>query len=178
MARLPETLGVLAVVAVFGAASPARGHEGASAPTTADLVLVNGKIVTVDRARPQVQALAARGETIVALGSDAEVKPHIGSATRVIDLQGRLAIPGLIEGHGHFMSLGESLMELELRDARTWDEIVSRVGEAAAKAKPGDWIVGRGWHQDKWERRPARKRARDFPSTRVSARQAPGTPSS
>jgi len=154
VARLHETLGVLAVVAVLGTASPARGHEGASAPTTADLVLVNGKIVTVDSSRPQAQALAAKSETILALGSDAEVKPHIGSATRVIDLQGRLAIPGLIEGHGHFMSLGESLMELELRDARTWDEIVRRVEKAAATAKPGDWIVGRGWHQDKWERRP------------------------
>jgi predicted amidohydrolase YtcJ len=154
-ARSPETLGALALFAVFGAASWARGQDGASAPTTADLVLVNGKIVTVDRSRPQVQALAAKGETIVALGSDGEVRRHVGSATRVIDLQGRLAIPGFIEGHGHFMSLGESLMELELRDARTWDEVVSRVEQAVAKAKPGDWIVGRGWHQDKWERRPA-----------------------
>jgi predicted amidohydrolase YtcJ len=90
----------------------------------------------------------------VAVGSSAEVKSYAGASSQVIDLEGRLAVPGLIEGHGHFMSLGASLMELELRHARTWDEIVAMVAIAAAKAKPGDWIVGRGWHQDKWERRP------------------------
>jgi predicted amidohydrolase YtcJ len=79
----------------------------------------------------------------------------VGSKTRVIDLEGRLAIPGFIEGHGHFMSWGQSLMELDLRKARTWEEIVGVVGEAARKAKPKEWIVGRGWHQDKWDRPPS-----------------------
>ena len=149
----------LLVLGLFGLAlltvgGVARASQGPTPRTAADLVLLNGKIVTVDKARPQVQALAARGETILALGSDAEIRAHIGADTRVIDLLGRLAVPGLIEGHGHFMSLGESLMELELRHARSWDEIVGLVAAAAAKTPPGEWIVGRGWHQDKWERRP------------------------
>ncbi len=144
-------------------------------PAPADLVLINGNIVTMDPARPRVQALAARGETILAVGPDAELKAHVGAATRVIDLEGRLAVPGLIEGHGHFMSLGESLMELELRHARTWDEIVGIVAEAVAKAKPGDWIVGRGWHQDKWERRP-RPSVQGLPTNEGLSRVSPHNP--
>jgi hypothetical protein len=120
----------------------------------ADLVLRNGKIVTVDDARPEARALAARDGLIVAVGTEEEIQPLIGEGTRVIDLQGMLAIPGLIEGHGHYMSWGASLMELELRHAKSWDEIVSLVAKAVERASPGEWIVGRGWHQDKWELRP------------------------
>ena len=121
----------------------------------ADLVLRNGKIVTVDQTRPQAQALAAKDGLIVAVGSDEELEPYIGDETRVIDLGGMLAVPGLIEGHGHYMSWGASLMELELRHARSWEEIVATVAEAVESASPGEWIVGRGWHQDKWDHRPS-----------------------
>jgi predicted amidohydrolase YtcJ len=74
----------------------------------ADLVLMNGKIVTVDSLQPEVEALAVAGDTLVALGSSDEMAVYIGPATQVIDLEGRLAIPGFIEGHGHYMSLGRS----------------------------------------------------------------------
>jgi len=121
----------------------------------ADLVLLNAKILTMDSACPQAAELAAKGDTIVAVGRDDEIAPTIGANTTVINLQGRLAVPGLIDGHGHYMSLGESLMGIDLRDARTWDEIVSLVADAAREAKPGAWIAGRGWHQDKWDRPPS-----------------------
>jgi len=78
----------------------------------------------------------------------------VGSATRVVDLAGRLAVPGFIEGHGHFMSLGETQMILDLSTAANWDDIVAMVGEAARSARPGQWIQGRGWHQEKWNRVP------------------------
>src|ERR1700680_523733 len=74
----------------------------------ADLVLRNGRLVTVERNMPEVRALAARAGKIVALGGDEQVQSWIGPSTRVIDLGGRLAIPGFIEGHGHFMALGAS----------------------------------------------------------------------
>ncbi|HET9948652.1 MAG TPA: amidohydrolase [Longimicrobiales bacterium] len=125
-----------------------------AAAQAADLVLRNGKIVTVDAARPEAQALAVRGDRIVAVGSDAEIAKLVGPRTRVIDLRGRLAVPGFIESHGHFMGLGQALMELDLTKARTWDDIVALVKDAAAKAQPGEWIVGRGWHQEKWDRPP------------------------
>jgi predicted amidohydrolase YtcJ len=123
-------------------------------PAPADLVLRNGTIATEDSIHPSVQALAVTGDTIVAVGSDAEIGRYVGSATRVIDLNGALAVPGFIEGHGHFMGLGEAKMELDLTRARSWDEIVAMVADAAKRAKPGAWILGRGWHQEKWDRPP------------------------
>ena len=121
----------------------------------ADLVLLGGKIVTMDPNQPRVQALAARGEVIVAMGSDAQVRTHIGPRTRVIKLEGKLAIPGFIDGHGHFVDLGESQMTLDLRGARSWDEVLELVEAAVKKTPPGQWIIGEGWHQEKWARPPS-----------------------
>ena len=120
----------------------------------ATLVLRNGKIATMNPSAPVAQAIAMRGDKIAAIGSDRDAARWIGAATKVIDLHGMLAIPGFIEGHGHFTSLGEYRMGLDLREARTWDDIVAAVARAAKQAKPGDWIVGRGWHQSKWDHAP------------------------
>ena len=120
----------------------------------ATLVLTGGKIVTVDPEQPQAEALAVVGDTIAVVGSAADVEEMIGPDTRVIDLEGHLAIPGFIEGHGHYMGLGESRMILDLTTATSWDDIVAMVGEAAAEAEPGEWITGRGWHQEKWHSVP------------------------
>ncbi len=128
--------------------------DGGNGTEPADLVLLGGKIVTVDASMPEAQALAARGDRIVALGTDEEIEAYIGDDTRVIDLDGQLAVPGLIEGHGHWMSYGASLIELDLRHAKDWDHIVGMVEEAVSEVGPGQWIVGRGWHQDKWDSRP------------------------
>jgi predicted amidohydrolase YtcJ len=120
----------------------------------ADLVLRNGKIVTMNGAAPVAQALAVSGEKITAVGTDRDAQGWTGPQTRVIDLHGMLAVPGLIEGHGHFTGIGEFRQGLDLREARTWDDIVAQVARAVKEAKPGDWIVGRGWHQSKWTRAP------------------------
>lgn len=120
----------------------------------ADLVVRNGKIVTMNAAQPVAQALAVRGDRISALGTNADAAKWIGPGTQVIDLHGMLAIPGFIEGHGHFTGVGQFRMGLDLREARTWDDIVAQVARAAKQAKPGEWIVGRGWHQSKWDRAP------------------------
>ncbi len=120
----------------------------------AELVLRNGKIVTMNTATPTAQAIAVRGGKVTAVGSDQQAQSWIGPQTRVIDLHGMLAIPGFIEGHGHFTGVGEFRMGLDLREARTWDDIVAQVGRAAKQAKPGEWIIGRGWHQSKWSHAP------------------------
>ena len=133
---------------VFGAIAATAYAQPAS------LVLRNGKIATMNAAAPVAQAIAVRGDRITALGSDREVAQWIGPSTQVIDLHGMLAIPGFIEGHGHFTGVGEFRMGLDLREARTWDDIVAQVARAAKQAKPGDWIVGRGWHQSKWDHAP------------------------
>jgi predicted amidohydrolase YtcJ len=141
----------------------------------ADLVLRNGKIVTLSPAAPTVQALAVRGDRITELGSDQDARQWIGPRTKVIDLHGQLAIPGFIEGHGHFTGIGEYRMGLDLREARTWDDIVAQVGRAAKQAKPGEWIVGRGWHQSKWEH-PPEPNVEGFPLHASLDRVSPNNP--
>jgi predicted amidohydrolase YtcJ len=122
---------------------------------TADLVLRGGKIVTVDDGRPQAQALAVVGDTIAAVGSNQEIQPYIGASTRVIDLKGALAVPGFIDAHAHFTGVGQAARHLKLATAKDWSDIVRMVGDAAKKANPGEWILGRGWHQEKWSRPPS-----------------------
>ena len=146
--RGPTVLFLAAVVSSGCAAA----DDGASQP--ADLVLVNGRVVTMDPDLPEATALAARGDRIVAVGSDADIEALIGQGTRVVDLEGQLAIPGLIEGHGHYVRFGMVLTQLDLTDAGTWDEIVDRVEAAAQEAGPGTWIEGWGWHQDRWDEPP------------------------
>jgi len=147
---------ILYAILVVGSLAPlfAVCARKAVPPAPVDLVLTNGKIVTVDAANPEGRALAVRGGRIAAVGSEKNIRRYIGAATQVIDLKGALAIPGFIDSHGHFTGLGESKMILDLTKARSWDEIVALVGEAARKAKPGEWILGRGWHQEKWDRAP------------------------
>lgn len=116
----------------------------------ADLVLRGGKVVTLDENIPEAAAIAIDGDRIVAVGTAAEMQPRIGPTTQVIELAGRMVIPGFIEGHGHFLSLGDSLRSLDLAKAKNWDEIVGLVAAEAKKTPAGQWIVGRGWHQGKW----------------------------
>ena len=120
----------------------------------ADLVLVGGHVVTVDDRVTDGTALAARGGRVVAVGTDAEIRRFIGDGTEVVELDGRTAIPGFIEGHGHYTGVGSSTLQLNLMDVANWDEIVAMVQAAVAEARPGELITGRGWHQEKWDRRP------------------------
>ncbi len=128
-----------------------------SSPTqlaVADLVLRGGKVATVDPAMGEAQAIAVSGARILAVGSNQEIGAYIGDGTDVVELDGRFVMPGFIEGHGHFMSLGRARQILDLNDVRNWDEVVNRVAVAVDQAEPGDWIFGRGWHQDKWDSVP------------------------
>lgn len=134
--------------------SACAGEQPTEAPEPADLVLHGGVVATVDEGNAMAEAVAVRGAWIVAVGSDEEVEPFIGEDTEVIDLVGRFAMPGFIEGHGHYMSLGNSKTILDLNNVANWDEIVAMVAAAAEEAEPGEWIRGRGWHQEKWDRPP------------------------
>jgi predicted amidohydrolase YtcJ len=120
----------------------------------ADLVLMGGRIVTMDDSYPEATALAARDGILVAVGTEREIDHFIGKSTEVIDLAGALAVPGLIEGHAHFLSLGQAKMKLDLNGVANFDEIVAMVAAAVAEAEPGQWILGRGWHQEKWTSAP------------------------
>ena len=145
---------VLENLFVLGALLSSLGCATEPPQEPADLVLRNGKVVTIDESRPEANAVAVRGGTIVAVGSNEEIEAYVGPETEVLDLAGRLAIPGFIEGHGHFMGLGNAKMILDLTKVKDWNEIVTRVGETAKTAEPGAWIQGRGWHQEKWASPP------------------------
>jgi predicted amidohydrolase YtcJ len=120
----------------------------------ADLVLMNGRVVTLEPSQPEAQAIAIRDDLIYVIGTNDDIKKRIGPSTESIDLQGQLVIPGFIESHGHFTGIGEMKLQLDLTKAKSWNDIVAMVGATAKKAKPGEWIRGRGWHQEKWSSKP------------------------
>ena len=131
------------------------GRSAGRTPGPADLVLRGGKIVTVDDARPEAQALAVVGDTIAAVGSNQDIQPYIGAEHACHRAERRARGSRLHRRSRAFHRRRPGRTEPEARDAKDWDEIVRMVGEAAKKARPGEWILGRGWHQEKWSRRPA-----------------------
>ncbi|MBX2962671.1 MAG: amidohydrolase [Cyclobacteriaceae bacterium] len=125
-----------------------------SAKESADLVIKGGKIYTVSDTQSMVEAVAVTGDKIVFTGTEEEVRQYIGTSTQVIELEGKTMVPGFIEGHGHFMGVGYNELNLDLMYVKSYDELIEKVKEAVAKAEPGQWILGRGWHQDKWDVKP------------------------
>ena len=160
MLRMKHSLLALALAGFWlvgcsgGSDEAAAPEAGAPSVAPADLVLRGGKVATVDPDIGNVEAVAVNGYQITAVGSNDEISAYIGPETEVIELNGRFAMPGFIEGHGHYMGLGRAKQILDLSGVANWDEIVSMVAGAVDKAQPGDWIFGRGWHQDKWDSVP------------------------
>ena len=142
------------LLAVLGCTDNSNRIETELENKFADLILKNGFIATVDPNIGNVTAIAINDYLITATGDDQKIDEFIGPNTEVIDLDGRFVMPGFIEGHGHFMSLGRSKQILDLNDVDGWEEIVSKVAVEVDKSKPGEWIFGRGWHQDKWSSLP------------------------
>lgn len=138
-------LAAVALVISFQACSPKEGP---------DTVFINGTVYTVDSNNSTTQAVAVKDGLISAVGSTEEISKLIGKNTKVVDLVGKAMTPGFIESHAHLMGIGYNKLELDLMYVKTYDELVEKVAEAVAKAEPGQWITGRGWHQDKWIEKP------------------------
>jgi len=120
-----------------------------SKPAAADLVVRNGRVYTVDGARSWASAFAVRGGRIVAVGDEAAVKPLIGEGTRVLDLEGRMAMPGIVDVHTHMMMGGQAaLFELRISNMERRDSILQKVREAAEKTPEGKWVIGAQWGSD------------------------------
>lgn len=122
----------------------------AQAPAPADLILVNGAVITVDARDTVAEAVAVTGGRIVAVGSNADIRARAGAATQVVDLGGRAVTPGLIDTHVHFTEV-DALFNVDLSDPSItkMDDVLARVAAAVAKTKPGEWIRGRGWDEGK-----------------------------
>jgi predicted amidohydrolase YtcJ/beta-lactamase class A len=119
-------------------------------PVQADLVLTNGRIWTGEAAHPWAEALAVRGQRLIAIGTSDKIKMLVGAQTRVIDLRGRLAVPGFIDDHTHFVSGGFQLLSVDLRAARTPAEFAARIKAQAARLGPRRWITGGDWDHELW----------------------------
>ncbi len=133
-------------VAALLLASAAMGQTNSQA----DLILIHGAILTMDSADHVTEALAIRHEEIVAVGTTDQVLRFRGSGTRVIDLHGRAATPGLIDSHGHFADGGAAqLFHVDLSDAASVEQVVRRISAAVATRQPGEWVLGEGWDEGK-----------------------------
>jgi predicted amidohydrolase YtcJ len=149
--------------------------SAARAESPADLVLRNGVVHTLDARRPKAQALAIAGQRIVAVGSDAELGPFAGPKTRVIDLAGATVIPGFKESHGHLLSMGFARLSVDVSAIPSFPEVVRKLGEAARSRKPGEWIEGGRWHEEKWtDKGPSV--VRGFPAHHALSAMTPDNP--
>jgi len=144
---LPLVLAGLAGILRFGM----NRQISASAPPAS--LVIYGRIWTGDSARPWAQALAVSGEKIAAVGDSASVSSFVGKATRVID-NAAMVVPGFMDGHTHFIYGGFQLTQVDLRDADTPEEFIRRIKNYAAKARPGDWILGGNWDHERWPGTP------------------------
>ena len=159
MKNLPRALASASIVALSATAaaqsaaskpiastSPSRGRIAGPA----DLIVVNGRVYTVDDSRPMVSAFAVKNGRILFAGSDGEVRSLAGPRTRIVNAGGATVIPGMVDAHAHLAGLGNSLANANLAGSRTYAEAIARVVAHSHDAKPGEWIMGRGWDQNLW----------------------------
>jgi hypothetical protein len=164
-----------ATLGITLAAPPAGAQD-------ADLIVRNARIWTGDSARPAAQALAVRGERLIAVGTNADVERRRGAATRVIDAGGRFITPGFIDDHTHFAQAGALLIGANLLDVHAAAPFAARVKAAAARMSPGAWLTGGDWGA--YEDNPvggtgapaARPAARFSPDRSIIDSVTPGTP--
>lgn len=154
---------VLLGAAIFAGAVPSYAEDGA------DLILQHGVFYPVQPAGRVEGSLAIRGGRIAYLGPDAGAERFRGPKTRLIDLAGRTVTPGLIDAHSHLAGLGQALEQVDLTAAPTYEEVIRRVREAAAKVPKGTWVGGRGWDQNLWPEK-------DFPTHDALSAAVPDHP--
>lgn len=139
-----------AVAALVLTAAAFAGRAHAQSPPPADLIVMGGRIYTVDAAHPVAEALVVRGTRLIFVGSAREALVFRGSGTHVVDVHGATIIPGMVDAHAHLLDLGRTLRQVDLTGAVTYDEVVARVAARARGAPAGSWIQGWGWDQNRW----------------------------
>jgi predicted amidohydrolase YtcJ len=119
-----------------------------------DLLIINGDYYTASTNSEKVSAIGVSDGIISYVGDRDNAEKRIGENTKIIDAAGQFVMPGFIEGHGHFSGLGASLQNLNFLKDTSWQVIIQKVQKKAETAKEGEWIYGRGWHQEKWKLQP------------------------
>jgi predicted amidohydrolase YtcJ len=141
----------LIVAALLLAASGDRMASGQKAEPEADVVFKNGNIYTVNDGSPKAEAVAAKFGKVVFVGSNAEAKKYEGKGVKVIDLKGATVVPGLVDAHYHFSGVGFREMNLNLEGTTSLEDFLAKVKARVSKAKPGEWVTGRGWIETFWK---------------------------
>jgi predicted amidohydrolase YtcJ len=134
---------------VFVALFPLTGSLRAQS-SSADLLLLNAHVVTMNQEQPSAQAIAIRGDRIVWVGGNEEAKRLFRRAAHTLDLHGATVLPGIIDAHTHLLELGQSLLKLNLKDVPTEKEVIDRVRQKTASTPPDEWILGWGWDEGQW----------------------------
>ncbi len=132
----------------------------------AEMVLFNANIYTVNPLEPKAEAIAIKDGKIVYVGNNVNANNWVADSTQIIDLTGLTVVPGFIEGHGHIMDLGFKRVNLDLSNATNLDEIIEMVKQRCEKLKPGEWVIGDGWHQEKWTRNGDSLFVQGFPTNK------------
>ncbi|MEP7074907.1 MAG: amidohydrolase [Acidobacteriota bacterium] len=141
----------LAHVFCFAIGLAASAVCGSGQSVSADLIVMNAKVRTMDVKRTVASSIAVLNGRIIAIGSDADTKPLIGSNTRVVDARGRLVLPGFNDAHVHFLETGQQLSAVDLRSAKSQQEFVERIQAFAGKLPKGQWILGGQWDHENWK---------------------------
>lgn len=141
----------------------------------ANVVIINANIYTVNEDQPTAEAIAITGDKISFVGSNEDGKKWIADSTDVIDLKGKTLTPGFIEGHAHLLGIGKNIINLDLSVTKSYYEVVEMVKEKVDNSKAGEWIIGRGWHQDKWDSQPENM-IDGFPSHQKLSNVSPDNP--
>lgn len=140
----------------------------------ADTLIFDGPIYTMDDDYPQAEAVAIKADTFLYVGTKEGADSFLGKNTKVVDLNGQTMVPGLTEGHAHIMGVGYNLLNVDLREAKSYTEVVNMVAQRAASTPEGTWITGRGWHQDKWIEKP--EMMNGFPTHDLLSEAVPNHP--
>lgn len=140
----------------------------------ADTIFFNGSIYTMDDNNPQVEAVVIKADTFLYVGTRVGADSFVGEGTKMVDLKGKTMVPGLTEGHAHIMGVGYNLLNVDLREAKSYQEVVEMVADRAANTPEGTWITGRGWHQDKWTEKP--EMTNGFPTHDLLSESVPNHP--
>jgi predicted amidohydrolase YtcJ len=119
-------------------------------PEAASLVVTNARVWTGNPDQPWAEAVAVRGETILAVGTGPEIDRTVADSTEVIDAGGAMLVPGFIDSHVHFLDGGSTIASVQLRDAATPAEFTRRIADFAAGSEPGEWITGGTWDHTNW----------------------------
>ncbi|MGQ0540071.1 MAG: amidohydrolase, partial [Gemmatimonadaceae bacterium] len=144
------TLGLSAAILLSATRVAAQGGAGSRQSATADLIVTNARIYTVDPTRPFVEAMAVKDGRVLFTGAARGVMTYRGPATRLVDARGQTVIPGMIDAHVHLLGLGTALRTVDLVGTTSYDQVVARVAARARELPSGTWITGRGWDQNDW----------------------------